>query len=196
MEHNKEFTTNCIDCLDFYYIFNSCDISSSIRIVITRITEEEEKDLDNNKSILIKRGSNQFDINPDNCIAFGDLDLSPNSKDIKTLCNSKVFSNFDINLFVLSKYNYDTHTVTSDIRGGRWHTTKDPNVFLPYIHGCIGKPERVVIFKEYENILSKSIKKKNKTKTNKETKENKTKTNNTEKRKEKVSKYKFTIKKK
>ena len=197
----RKFTTNCINCLSFYYILRPCDSYDKMtQIVIVGITEEEERKLNEGETISIQKDGTNFNINPDLCFAYGELNLSPNSKDINTIHENNLFANYPVNISMVSEYNYDTHTVTSDIRGGRWYYSNNPKVYLPYLHGCIGKPKRVAIFKEYVNTPSKKKAKKKAAKTSisnnittYKNEQNRAKT--IAKRKAKVSNLKFTIKK-
>lgn len=194
----RSYTTNCINCLDFYYILRPCDSpNKDYQIVITRLSTDEEEKLNNNEPVILKRKDTTFIVQPDLCYAYGELDLSPNSKDINTIYNSKYFSYLDIHISCLSKYDYNSHTVTSDVRGGRYFWSNNPKDYLPYIHGCIGKPSKVVIFKEYivvhkkKRSVSKTTGSSNNTTYKKELNRAKT----IAKRQAKISNYKFTIKK-
>lgn len=185
----NKYTTNCRSNMDFVIIAKPNE-NSGIGIVMTEITEEEEHKLDLGK-IVIKK---DFTIYPNLCFVYGELDFSSKSKDLDELCKSKILNNFYINQFMVSEYDYNTHTVTSDIKNGRWYESSNPKVYLPYLHGCLGKPERIAIFKVIYKPIVKNNKKVSKTaKDYTNVKSYDDFRNN--RRKEKVSKMKFTLKK-
>ena len=114
---------------------------------------------------------------------------------------AKWFNNFEISHSVISDYDYENHCGTSDRRGGRWYNTSNLKDYLPYLHGCICKPERIVIFKEYlKSVIANKVKneaRRKKAIQNREYRKNKDANiaRAIAKRKAKVSSLKFTIKK-
>lgn len=157
---NKEnqdlkFTSNCIKDCPFVFIVRSCDPDNgNIRVVMLEIDEAQEKELDAGKSLSIEKGGLSFVINPENCLAYGEFDLSPNSKDIEDFDNADWFSRLYVRQYVPSVYDYETHTVTSDLRRGRWFDTSNLKTYLPYLYACINKPKRICIFKEYIDVVA------------------------------------------
>lgn len=151
----KTYTNKCITDCPFVFIIRPTDPGNgSLRVVMMEITEEQEKQLDAGKSLSLNRGGLSFNINPDFCLAYGDFDLSPNSKDLDTFYNADWFSRYNCKHYVPSNYNYETHTVTSDSRLGKWYDTTNIKVYLPYLYACINKPKRIVIFKEFMDIIA------------------------------------------
>lgn len=202
-KNSFEITTKCIDCLPLVYIASPSE-NHGFGVIMAPITEEQEKQLYENDYIIIKNQFNkQFVINDKVCYAYGTLDLSPNSDDIRKIIDSHWFDNVYVNIIVFTRYDYDTHTVTSDVVGGRWYETNNVNNYLPFLYAKLGKPDRVVIFRCSTDIFSS--RKKNKTKTketnNKHYLANKTyytdyhKNKTIAKRKAKVSSLQFKIKK-
>lgn len=192
-------TTRCLQDRNFMFIARPAD-NSGVQVVIMPITEEEEKDLNNNRHLVHNYLGNEFYIEPALCYAYGELDLSPNSKDIEKIYKANWFDKMDINITLHSEYDYETHTVTSDVVGGRWYETDDPRLFLPYFHACLNKPDRVVIFKDPYSVAQKlrlSLSKHRKVAKQKPDKE-KLATRNAakqaEKRQIKISKLTFTVK--
>lgn len=201
---NTEDTTNkhitrCLKDRDFMFIARP-DVNSGVQVVIMPITEEEEKDLDNNRHLVHKYLGNEFYIDPSLCYAYGELDLSPDSDDIKKICKAKWFDKFEVNITMHGEYDYETHTVTSDVKGGRWYETDDPRTFLPYFHACLNKPKRVVIFKDLYSVAQKlrlnlsKHRKVNQSKPNKEKLAARNLEKQAQKRQIKVSKLTFTVK--
>ena len=202
-ENNRQITTNCISCLPLVWIVCPKE-NHGVGAIMAPITEEQEKDLDNGGSIIIK---DQFDktylVEPKFCYAYGKLDLSPKSDDLQKIVKADWFKNLYVNIIVFTKYDYDSHTVTSDIEGGRWYETNNIDNYLPFLYGKIGKPERVVIFrKDFDSIIFKNRKKNTNKQANrkhylnsKDYYQSYTKRKTELKRKAKVSNLQFTIKK-
>lgn len=202
-EEARKYVTNCINCLPVVFIARPSE-NSGIQVVMLGITEEQEKQLDNGESLLIETDRGIFNVNPDLCYAYGEFDLSPNSDDIIKMYEAKWFTNLEIRHSVISDYDYENHCGTSDRRGGRWYDTSNLKDYLPYLHACIGKPKRIVIFKEYLNsVIQKNAKRKARIKSKQKSlnnqsssykkEQNKAKTE--ARRKAKVSGLKFNIKK-
>lgn len=160
--NSNRHTYPCISCLDAIHIALP-GINEGNRIVLAKITEEEELLLADNETITLKNNVDEFIVDPKYCFGFGKQDLSPNSEFINEIHDKHCFDNFEINIYLLSDYDYETHTVCSDYPGGRVYESIDCRTYLPFLYACIGKPERTVIFKE--NISYK--KKLNKSKSNK-----------------------------
>lgn len=153
----KMFTTPCIKNCSYLYIVRPFEYSNgALRCVITSLTDEEEKQLDNGETITIKRPSGcadehdvYFVINPKDCYGYGDLKFDGSNNDLKDIEILDWFRKYYVKIFVPSEYDYNTHTVTSDLRTGRWFDTSNPKTFLPYMYACLDKPDKVVIFREY-----------------------------------------------
>lgn len=149
------FTTPCLSNCPYMFIVRPNDPGNgNIRVIMTSITEDEEKALDSRKSLRLKRGKLSFYVDPDFCLAYGDVDLSPNSKDTLELDKADWFSRLYVRHFMPSEYDYETHSMISDIRGGRWYDTSNIKTFMPYLYACIGKPKKIIIFKEYIDIIA------------------------------------------
>lgn len=161
MLNTKRITSNCINCLPITWIACPQD-NYGAGIIMAPITEEQEKSLDREEIIVLEDQYNRtFIVTPKNCYAYGKLDLSPRSEDINKIIKARLFKGFYINIVCLTNYDYDSHTVISDVPGGRWYETDNVENYLPFLHGKIGKPERVVIFRKDFDILSSKKKKNN-----------------------------------
>lgn len=199
-EESKKYVTNCISCLPVVFIARPSE-NSGVQVVMLGITEEQEKQLDNGESLLIETDRGIFNVDPDLCYCYGEFDLSPNSDDIIKMYEAKWFNNLEIRHSVISDYDYENHCGTSDRRGGRWYDTSNLKDYLPYLHGCIGKPKRIVIFKEYlKSVIANKVKneaRRKKAIQNREYRKNKDAiiSRAIARRKAKVSGLKFTIKK-
>ena len=200
----KEIISKCIDSLPLVYIARSED-NGGVKVIMAPITEAQEQQLDNEECIVVKDQFNHsFVVEPKACYAYGKLDLSPKSDDMDKISRANWFNKLYINIYMFTDYDYNTNIVTSDVIGGRWYETSNISTYLPFLHGKIGKPERVVIFRDFFDVFaSKKHKHKNKVNTNAKkdyasfreycNAYNRNKT--ILKRKDKVSKLHFKIKK-
>ena len=199
-EKIHKYTTNCINCLPVVFIARPNE-NNGVQIVMIGISEEQEEKLNNNENIVIETDRGTFNIYHDFCYAFGELDLSPNSFDIIKLYEGNPFNNLNIRISVPAEYNYETHSIFSSTRGGTWYNTSNIKDYLPYLHGCIGKPKRIAIFKECLNaLIAKKLERERRNRNNKIYREHKAdynyyKEKTIAKRKAKVSSLKFKIKK-
>lgn len=151
----QKYTSDCIKNLPFAFIVRPCDPGNgNIRVVMLEISENEEKELDAGKSLSLERGGLYFTVDPYLCFAYGEFDLSPNSNDVDKIDKANWFGRFTVRQFIPSEYDYETHTVTSDIKGGRWYDTDYVKTYIPYLYACLGKPKRICIFKEYRDIIA------------------------------------------
>lgn len=165
LNEGNKIVSKCIDCLPLVYI--ACpQENGGARVIMAPITAEQEEQLNNEDYIIIKDQFEQSFVVTDNkCYAYGELDLSPKSDNIRKIAESNWFKNLYVNIIMLSEYDYETNTVTSDVEGGRWYETDNVETYLPFLHAKIGKPERVVIFRDDLDTLG--FKKKRKTSANK-----------------------------
>ena len=202
MLNTERITSNCINSLPLAWI--ACPQENhGAGIIIAPITEEQEKELDSNNMIVLRdQYSRTFIATPKNSYAYGKLNLSPKSEDINKILKAQLFRGFYINIVCFTDYDYDSHTVTSDVPGGRWYETDNVENYLPFLHGKIGNPERVVIFKiNFDILSSKRNKNNNRTAKHKHNVSSKdyyksySKQKTELKRKAKVSNLRFTIKK-
>ena len=201
-EESSQITTKCIDCLSIVYIACSQENHGS-SVMMAPITEEQEKELDNEECIVIKANDDKsFVITAKECYAYGALDLTPNSDDIEKISKADWFRGMYINIHLFTQYDYQSHTVTSDVAGGRWYESDNIKKYLPFLYAKLGKPERVVIFREEFDMLKTIRKRAKRNKSNKAhynaSKDyyktyNKNKTE--AKRKAKISSLQFKIKK-
>lgn len=153
----KMFITPCIKNCSYLYIVRPCEYGNgALRCVITFLTDDEEEQLDAGETITIKRPSGcadnhdvYFVVNPKDCYGYGDLKFDGSNNDLNDIEVLDWFRKYYVRIFMPSEYNYEDHTVISDLRGGRWFDTNNPKVFLPYMYACLDKPEKVVIFREY-----------------------------------------------
>lgn len=148
-----KYTQNCIKDCPFIFIARPTDPrNGNIRLVMIEISEEEEILLNKQIGLSLNRGGLLFNINPDNCLCYGECDLSPNSKDLEDLCSGHWYKRLNIRHFMPANYDYATHTGHSDNKTGQWFDSEIPRTYLPYLYACLNKPKRICIFTEYLSI--------------------------------------------
>ena len=136
--------------MPFFILSLDYEKSAKRRVIMTYITEEEELALDNNNTININRGGKSFTIAPTDIEAYGVIDFKNNSNDMDTIMDFNWFNKeTNAGFWLPSRYNYEEHCAYSDISVPRMYDTYKPELAAQYAHGCLGKPERCVIFKYY-----------------------------------------------
>lgn len=133
-----------------YQIINTTDgILKKYVYHITGITEKEYNMIKKGETLNITRDKVDFRIIPDNILCFGKIDFNKGSEDCATLDTFKWLSNLILTgKHIPSNYNYETHSCTSPNSKMLWTETFKVSVLCRYLHGCIGKPELTLIFKE------------------------------------------------
>lgn len=180
------YVTNCNILPYVLLVRPGIERNGNARVVMIEISDEEEEQLDSGETLTLNRGGVLFVINPNLCYAYGEFDLSPNSETIKTFDNCNWFEYYTVKHIMFSKYNYQNHTITSDIKRGRWYDTSNLSTYLPYLYACLNKPKRVAIFKEFmradnsaRKLRQKQYLERNKEKINKRRSEKRKIANNT-----------------
>ena len=135
-----------------YHLLSSYrDINKrKVMIYMTYITEEDENILDNNKELNIVRDDLKFKINLNNTYCYGEVDFTNDSDDMYNIENFNFldyltgFSGIPIR----NGYDYDNHECTSVEQRCGWTETWNPAVLAQFAHGCLGKPDRIVLFRQ------------------------------------------------
>lgn len=116
-------------------------------IIMTSITAEEEKKLDEREAFGIERGGRLFPVGPGNVKYYGEIDFHQGSDDYKVLEESTLFFPMSLQgVFVPGNYDYEKHCCYSDYKTARWFDTVNAAMICQYAHGILNKPKRVVIF--------------------------------------------------
>jgi len=122
----------------------------TVLLYMTYISKEEEKLLDANKQLDVIRGNQNFSINLNNTYCYGQVDFNTGSDDMYDI------EDFDFldyltgfsGIHIRNGYNYKEHTCTSTERRCGWTETWNPAIVAQFAHGCLGKPERIVLFRK------------------------------------------------
>ena len=115
---------------------------------MTYITEEEEQKLDDGKELILKRGNVSFQIHGNNIYCYGEVDFHEGSDDCKQIATFN-FLNYlhEKGICIPSDYDYEHHVCNSPINKYRWTETWNPDDLARYAHGCLNKPNRIILFK-------------------------------------------------
>lgn len=117
--------------------------------IITGISELEHKKLKSLNDLHIIRGNCTFHITPDDVLCFGDIDFHEGSNDCKELDTFNWLEHlFAKGIGIPSRYNYDKHECTSPINKYLITETFRNSTLCRYLHGCLGKPQYTLIFRE------------------------------------------------
>lgn len=132
-----------------YHILTSFkpDKKVVVTTIMTYLTEDEEQKLDNNETINITRGDDEFSIKPNDVYCYGNVDFSTNSQDYKIIENFKFLDYLTSKgLPIPSRYDYENHVCESDINRCLWSETWNPAEIAQFAHGSLGKPNKVLLF--------------------------------------------------
>ena len=83
---------------------------------MTAITEEEEKLIDDNKTITIKRDNTKFTISKKNIYGYGHIDFSNNSDDREDVDNFNFLDSLDSSGYPIAAFDYDKHLTIINIK--------------------------------------------------------------------------------
>lgn len=128
--------------------YNNNVHSSKQLTIMTYISEEEEAQLDKGKTLILKRGDKTLKVEINKTYCYGEIDFTNGSDDMEQI-DTFDFLNY-LGSFkgvpIHADYNYETHSCCSPVKKIRWTETFHPSVVAQYAHGCLGKPQRVVLF--------------------------------------------------
>lgn len=117
--------------------------------IMTGISEAEVNKLRHNHDLKFKRGEFEFNVTPDDVLCYGDIDFHEGSDDCKELDTFNWLEHLGTKgVGIPSRYNYDKHECTTDRRSVLWTETFRNSTLCRYLHGCLGKPQFTLIFRE------------------------------------------------
>lgn len=115
------------------------------------ITEKEEDKLDSG-FLSCTKGNNEFIIDSNNVICYGEIDFTTGSEDYIQIEEMNWLNYLEAKgISIPADYNYEEHSCTSTDKFIKYTETFNPAVISQYIHGRLGKPKRVCIFKHLTN---------------------------------------------
>lgn len=133
---------------NYHILCSHKDGPRTIRTVMTWITEEDEKEIDNLKDgvLIIERGNKTFKIINKEIHCYGFVDF--NSKEDLDIIDKFKFLDYlsHVGVKIPSNYNYDLHSCESPIKRMLWTETWSPSELAKLSHGILNKPERIILF--------------------------------------------------
>lgn len=120
-----------------------------IGILMTFITDEEELALDNDETLTLERDNSSFIVNKKNTYCYGDVNLNNGSDDFHQIAEFDILSHLScVGIKIYSDYDYKSHACNSPINRCRWTETFNPAVVAQQVHGFIGKPKKIILFRQ------------------------------------------------
>ena len=117
--------------------------------IMTGITEKQYHAIKHGDVIHITKGNLDADINPDDVLCFGTIDFHEGSEDSKQLDTFNWLEHLGAKgISIPSRYNYDRHECTSPKKIVLYTETWRNSTLCRYLHGCLGKPEYTLIYRE------------------------------------------------
>ena len=133
-----------------YKVINARKIGSFKELfIMTGISELECEKLKALNNLSIVRGNCTFHINPDDVVCYGNIDFHEGSEDCEQLDTFNWLDDLGVKgVSIPSRYNYDKHECTSPNKSYLCTETFKNSTLCRYLHGCLGKPEYTLIFRE------------------------------------------------
>lgn len=129
-----------------------CHIEKShgYSINITGITEEEEELIEKGVTVTLIRDGIKYQVIYGDVYCYGEVDLSPGSSDSNIIEDFNWLKHENTPCYLPAYYDYINHSAGAKNSISRyWYTeTFNSARVAKYKHGCIGKPKRILIFKQ------------------------------------------------
>lgn len=133
------------------YMVISTPITSNTKdyTIFTYITKEEEDSLSKGQPITITRGDKTLTVNKGSCMFWGSMDFTKDSDDCQTIDKYDLVGAKIKDIIIPANYDYNSHTCKTPQLIGKYlfTTANTSSQVLRYKHGCLNKPERVILFK-------------------------------------------------
>lgn len=145
----KNYTIKLPIRKDYYSIISKLTVDKrNESVVISYLTEEEEKKIDKHEDISIKRGNLVFNIKPEDIYCYGNIDFNNGSQDMDIISSFTWLDHLTLRgVCVPANYNYEKHECKSINRKPMWYDTTKNEVVAKYAHGFINKPKLTIIFR-------------------------------------------------
>lgn len=117
--------------------------------IMTGINEDEYNKLKKSITLTLIRGNFTFTIPSDDVLCYGEIDFHEGSDDCKELDTFNWLEHLGIKgVCIPSRYNYDKHECSTDRKSYLYTETWRNSHLCRYLHGCLGKPQFTLIFRE------------------------------------------------
>lgn len=119
------------------------------RIIMAPITEKDEFFIDANDFIQLTIKDKPRRIDKNNILFYGNIDFSVDSRDLDIIEHMNLIPLTDGRGYSIpAYYNYKEHNALGNEKGPYHYDTIRTDLVLKYKHGCLGKPERVIVWKD------------------------------------------------
>ena len=128
---------------------NINSLGSTITVMIP-INEEEESNIDliDTNTIKFNRGDRTFSVKMKDIYCYGSIDLH-DEHTIDQINSFPFLSNLgSVGVHMVANYDYETHSCLSPERYYLNTETWTPIDLIKYAHAYLGKPQRVLLFKQ------------------------------------------------
>lgn len=123
------------------------------KILMAPITEEQEMRLDKGLVIEIITHNKGYVLSREDAIVYGNIDFNNDSNDMDFIRDLEwCIDDYFKGVCIPSRYNYEKHTAVGNRHGILYYDTVRSDTILKYKHGCLNKPERVIVWKETSKI--------------------------------------------
>lgn len=115
------------------------------------ISEQEEKRIDNIKDSTLKfqRGDMSFSVKMRDIYCYGEVDFT-DKEDLNQIDSFDFLDHLGARgIYIWSQYDYKTHSCRTPNKRILWTETWSPSVVAQIAHGCLGKPQRILLFNDY-----------------------------------------------
>ena len=131
-----------------YHTSRKSKVINSRTVLMSYLTEDEEKQLDAGNIITITRKDveghpHKFKVSSKSTYGYGEVDLHNGSDDANLVDRFKFLENLDFGGYPIPAFNYN-----ESILLGRWYATWSPLTVCRYAHCKLGKPKRIIIFRK------------------------------------------------
>lgn len=135
---------------DYHLLSSHKEIGQhKIMIYMTYITKEDEELLDNNKELELVRGNLKFKVNLNNTYCYGEVDFHNGSDDMYDIEDFNFLDYLNTSgIHIRNGYDYENHECTSVEQRCGWTETWNPAIVAQFAHGCLGKPDRIILFRK------------------------------------------------
>lgn len=124
-------------------------INCTTEVILTHISEEDETFIDNmgkDSVLTLERGKRTFNVTPNQIYCYGEVDFN-NNDDLVQIEHFNFITKELAGYRIPANYNYDTHSAKSPNKKSCLYTeTWSSSLLTKYAHGCLGKPDRILLF--------------------------------------------------
>lgn len=137
---------------NFHILTKTEGVKTRNVIIMSNLTEDEEKTLESIGEVILERGDEHFLVESKNVHCYGEIDFT-NQEDVNVIKALKILNHLSsTGIPFVANYDYERHSCFTDNGKIKYGETWNPFDLVQYAHGCLEKPKRVIIF---TNIVKK-----------------------------------------